>query len=191
MGEAGASLHAAQAEAQAPWGLMAEFATANQLVAAARQAHAAGYTQAQAYAPFHIEGLSEALGMPPTRIPAITFTGGLLSGLGGFFMQWYSAVIDYPVNIGGRPLNSWPMFVPVTFEMVILGAALAAVGAMLIGNRLPRLHHPVFSAPDFELASRNRFFLVLPAQDPAYEPQAAARLLDGLSPLRRDEVPAC
>jgi len=171
------------------WGLMAEFATADALLQGARAARAAGYRQAEAYAPFAVEGLAEALGFERTRVPLATFLGGLAGGLGGFFLQWYSAVVDYPLDIAGRPLDSWPMFVPVTFEMAVLGAAFAAVIAMLAGCGLPQLRHPVFNAPDFELAMRNRFFLCLPAHDPAFEPEAAARLLASLHPLRWVEVP--
>lgn len=171
------------------YGMMAEFATADELVAAARRARAAGYRHAEAYAPFHVEGLAEALGFERNRVALFTFLGGLGGGLGGYFLQWYSAVVDYPLNIAGRPFNSWPMFVPVTFEMTVLGAAFAAVLAMLIGSGLPRLRHPVFGARDFDLATRNRFFLCLPSDDPAYDAQQAARLLDELHPLRRLEVP--
>jgi hypothetical protein len=172
------------------WGLMAEFASAEALLDAATQARQAGYRHAEAYSPFPIEGLSEALGARPPRIPAWTFIGGLLGGIGGFFMQWFSATRAYPVNVGGRPFDSWPMFVPVTFEMVVLCAAIAAVAAMLVGNGLPSLYHPVFNAPDFDLASRNRFFLCLRRDDPGFDPQGARQLLERLQPLRCMEVPA-
>src|SRR3954469_6949110 len=109
------------------WGLLAEFATADELVAAARRAHEEGYARAEAYSPFHVEGLAEALGFERNCVPFFTFAGALLGGLGGYFLQCYSAVIDFPVNIGGRPLDSWPMFVPVTFEMAVLGGAFAAL----------------------------------------------------------------
>jgi hypothetical protein len=172
-----------------PWGLMAEFATADELLRGARAAHAAGYRQAEAYAPFPVEGLPQALGFERTRVPVFTFIGGLLGGLGGFFLQWHSAVIDYPIDVAGRPLDSWPMFVPATFELAVLGAAFAAVGSMLVGSGLPQLRHPVFNAPDFDLAMRNRFFLCLPAHDPVFDPDGAARLLDSLAPMRCVEVP--
>jgi hypothetical protein len=149
---------------------------------------AAGYRHAEAYSPFPIEGLAEALGDGGGSVPFWTFLGGLAGGIGGYFMQWYAAVVDYPVDIAGRPLHSWPMFMPVTFEMAVLGGALAAVLAMLIGSGLPRMRHPVFAAPDFELATRNRFFLFLHSDEAAFEPQQAAALLDSLKPLRRVEV---
>lgn len=172
----------------APWALMAEFATADALLAAARAARAAGYTRAEAYTPFPVEGLAAALGFTRTRLPLITFLGALAGGVGGYFMQWYTAVIDYPVDVAGRPLHSWPMFVPITFELAVLGGALAAFLALLLGSGLPCLYHPVFNAADFELASRNRFFLFLRSDDPVFDAAQAHALLDGLQPLRRCEV---
>jgi hypothetical protein len=170
------------------WGLMAEFATADELLAAARRVRSAGYRHAEAYSPFPVEGLAEALGFERSRVPLYTFAGGLAGGVGGYFLQWYSAVIDYAVDIAGRPLNSWPMFVPVTFEMAVLGAAFAAVVSMLAGSGLPQLRHPLFAARDFDLATRNRFFLCLRSDDAAFDPERSARLLDELKPLRRVEV---
>ena len=171
------------------WGVMAEFATADALLEAARRAAGAGYRRAEAYSPFPVDGLAEALGFEPRSVPRATFVGGLVGALGGFFMQWYSAVIDYPLDIGGRPLNSWPMFVPVTFELTVLCAALAAFGAVLWGSRLPDLAHPLFSSPDFDMATRNRFFLCLRADDPAFDRAGAQALLDALQPIRVTEVP--
>jgi len=173
-----------------PWGLLAEFASADALLAAARQARDAGYRHAEAYAPFPVEGLAAALGFTRCRVPAWTLAGALAGGVLGYAMQWFAAVVDLPLNIGGRPLHSWPMFVPVAFELAVLGGVLAAVAAMLLGSGLPRLYHPVFDAEDFDLASRNRFFLCLRSDDPAFEADAAARLLDTMAPLRRVEVRA-
>jgi hypothetical protein len=116
--------------------------------------------------------------------------GGILGGAGAYFLQWYAAVVDYPLNIGGRPLHSWPAFIPATFELTILGAAVAAVIAMLALNGLPRLYHPLFEVDEFELASRNRFFLCLPAHDPVFAPGPARTLLEERSPLLLREVPA-
>ncbi len=172
----------------ARWGLMAEYADAEQLVAAAQAAHAAGYRYAEGYAPYAVEGLAEALGFRRTRIPAIAFCGGLAGGLGGYFLQWFAAVRSYPEEIGARPLHSWPMFIPVTFELTVLGAALATFVGVLAANRLPRLAHPIFDAPDFDLATRNRFFLVLRDDDPAFDEAGAIALLDATQPLRRAEV---
>ena len=170
------------------WALMAEYAGAEALVAAAQAAHDAGYRHAEAYAPYTIEGLSDAIGFRHSRIPAFTLVGGLIGGAGGYFMQWYAAVRSYPEEIGARPLHSWPMFVPVTFEMTILFAAFTAFFAVLLGNGLPRLAHPIFDAPDFDLATRNRFFLCLRTDDAAFDDAKARALLESTAPLRVEEV---
>jgi hypothetical protein len=171
------------------YGLMAEFASADALLAAAKRAREAGY-RIEAYSPFPVEGLAEAIGFEKTRVPLATLLGGIAGGVGGFFLQWYTAVIDYPENIGGRPLNSWPEFIPVTFETTVLAAAFAAMIAMLVANGLPRLRHPVFDVREFDLATRNRFFLCLRARGPGFEPAPARRFLEGLEPMRVMEVPA-
>lgn len=170
------------------WGLLAEFPTADTLLNAAKAARDHGYTRIEAYSPFPVEGLAEAIGFRRNRIALATFLGGLAGGAGGYFMQWYSAVIDYPLNIGGRPLHSWPMFIPVTFELTVLGAALAAFFGVILGNRLPDVSYPVFRAPEFDLAMRNRFFLCLRSDDPRFEHARAAALLDSLDPIKRSEV---
>lgn len=172
------------------YGLLAEFATADALLAAANRMRAAGYRQLEAYAPFAVDGLAEAVGFRRNRVPLITLLGGIAGGVATYFLQWYAAVIDYPINVGGRPLHSWPSFLPPTFEITILGAAFAAVFGMLIANGLPRLRHPLFEVPEFDLATRNRFFLVLPASDPAFDDATGRRLLQDLQPLLVREVPA-
>jgi hypothetical protein len=170
------------------WALMAEYASAEALVAAAQAAHDAGHRRAEAYAPYHVEGLAEALGHRGSRIPAVVLAAGIVGGGLGYFLQWYAAVVSYPEEIGARPLHSGPMFVPVTFEMAVLFAAFAAFIAALVANGLPRLSHPIFDAPDFDLASRNRFFLCLRTDDPGFDEAAALALLDSTSPIRRAEV---
>jgi Protein of unknown function (DUF3341) len=172
------------------YGLLAEFASAEALVAAARQARQHGFRVLEGYTPFSVEGLAQALELPPSRVPLWTLAGGLLGGSGAFFLQWYSAVIDYPIDAGGRPLNSWPAFIPATFELTVLGAALAAFIGMLVLNGLPRLRHPLFEVEDFHLASRNRFFLCIRASDPAFRLPDTQRWLEGLSPVRVVAVPA-
>jgi hypothetical protein len=172
------------------YGLLAEFRSADALCAAARHVRAHGYTRVEAYSPFAIEGLDDIVGADKGWIAPLTLLGAILGGAGTYFLQWYAAVVDYPVNIGGRPLHSWPAFIPATFEVTILGAAVAAVLAMLLLNGLPRLHHPLFEVEEFELASRNRFFLCLPARDPVFAPGPARDLLEGLHPLLLREVPA-
>jgi hypothetical protein len=171
------------------YGLMAELQGAEQLVAAARAARAAGYRKLEAYTPFSVEGLPEALELPPNRVPLIALIGGIVGGAGAFFLQWYTAVIDYPINSGGRPLNSWPAFIPATFELAVLGAALAAFAGFLALNGLPRLRHPVFDTPDFDLASRNRFFLCIRSDDPLFDLQRTREWLLGLEPLRIAQTP--
>ncbi|WP_413671489.1 DUF3341 domain-containing protein [Massilia cellulosiltytica] len=174
----------------AMYGLLAEFPSADALCAAARHARDNGYTRVEAYSPFAIEGLDDIVGADKGWIAPLTLLGGILGGAGTYFLQWYAAVVDYPINIGGRPLHSWPAFIPATFEITILGAAVAAVLAMFVLNGLPRLYHPLFEVEEFELASRNRFFLCLPARDPVFAPGPARDLLEELHPLLLREVPA-
>jgi len=172
-------------------GLMAEIGGPEALVAAVRRARAAGYRRIDAYSPFPVEGLAEAIGFAGSRIPLATLVGGIAGGSGGFFLQWYSAVVSYPVNVGGRPLDSWPEFIPVTFETTVLFAAVTAVVAMLAGNGLPRLRHPIFEAPHFDHATRNRFFLCILADDERFEAASVRRFLEEIEPIRVVEVPAC
>jgi ActD protein len=169
---------------------MAEFPTPEKLLEAAEKARAAGYAKVEAYSPFPIEGLAEATGMRRNWVPAIVLAGGLAGGIGGYFMQWYSAVISYPINSGGKPLHSWPEFIPVTFETTVLLAALAGVAGMLLLNGLPKLYHPVFNVPQFDLASRNRFFICLRSGEPKFAADSARRFLDELRPVGVWEVPA-
>ena len=166
-----------RAQSSQIYGLMAEFASPEELLAATRGAYEHGYRMMEAYTPFPIEGLAGALGYERNRVAGVVLTGGIVGGFLGFFMQWYSAVIDYPINVGGRPLNSWPAFIPITFEMTVLGAALAAVVGMLAMNGLPRPHHPVFNVPGFVLASNDRFFLSIQARDPQFDLEAARHIL--------------
>ena len=140
------------------YGMMAEFKSSEELVEAVRTVRRQGYRAMDAYTPFPIEGLAEELGFRWNFLPAIVLCGGIIGAVGGFFMQYYANVISLPLNIGGRPHDSWPAFIPVTFELSILVAALFAVLGMLALNRLPMPNHPVFNEPRFELASRNRFF---------------------------------
>jgi hypothetical protein len=168
---------------------MAEFRTPEELLDAARKARDAGYRRVEAYSPFPVEGLAEATGMKRNWVPPIVLAGGLAGGIGGYFMQWYSAVVSYPINSGGRPPHSWPEFIPVTFELTVLVAALAGVLGMLFLNGLPRLTHPVFNVREFDLASRNRFFLCLRAAEPGFRAETARDFLAQLQPLRIWDVP--
>jgi Protein of unknown function (DUF3341) len=171
------------------YGVVAEFLTPDELIDAVEKTRQAGYRRIEAYTPFPVEGLSEALALRRNNVPLITLIGGLTGGLGGFFFQYWVCVIAYPVNIGGRPLNSWPAFIPVTFELTVLGAALSAVFGMLALNGLPRPHHPLFNVKRFvKHATSDRFFLCIEARDPKFHVADSARFLHGLKATHVSEV---
>jgi hypothetical protein len=169
-------------------GLMAEFEEHEQLLEAAKRSFAAGYRSMDGYSPFPIEGLAEALGHQFTPVPLLTLGGGIAGGLGAYFMQWYSQRVLYPLNVGGRPLHTWPNFIPVTFELTILIASLSALVAMLFLNRLPQPHHPVFNVPAFRRASIDRFFLCIESADPKFDYQKTREFLLELRPLAVSDV---
>ena len=164
------------------YGLMAEFDLPEHIVSAAERARDAGYRQMDAFTPFPIEELTDALGIRHTRLPLFVLCCGIAGCLFGFFMQYYVAVVEYPLNIGGRPLNSWPQFIPITFEMTILFSAIGAVVGMFFRNGLPRPVHPVFNVDRFELATRDKFFLLIEAADPRFDRAETERFLKGLEP---------
>jgi len=170
------------------YGLMAEFEQPEDLIRAAHRAHEAGYRKMDAYTPFPIEEVSEAVGHHHTVLPWIVLGGGLFGCLAGFFLQYWVSVIEYPINVGGRPLNSWPSFIPVTFEVTVLFAALSAVFGMILLNRLPQPYHPVFNVERFALASSNRFFLCIEAEDPKFDLQGTRRFLEEQHPFQISEV---
>jgi hypothetical protein len=161
---------------------MAEFDNPTDLVEAARSTYDAGYRRINGYSPFPIEELSDAIGFHKSRLPLIVLIGGILGGLAGYSMMYYMEVIDYPINVGGRPFHSWPSFIPITFETTVLGAALACIFGMLALNKLPQPYHPVFNAPRFALATRDRFFLVIEADDPKFDHDEVERFMQSLSP---------
>lgn len=150
------------------YGLLAEFETPEALLKAAERARQAGYQQMDAYTPFPVEGISEALGLSASRLPLLVFLGGLTGLATGYGLQYYTSVISYPINVGGRPPHSWPAFIPITFELTILFAALSAVLGMFALNRLPMPYHPLFSVPAFDRASRSSFFLAIESTDPMF-----------------------
>jgi hypothetical protein len=162
------------------YGVMAEFEDPNALVAAAYRAYHEGYRRMDAFSPFPLEELHDALGAHHSPLPLIVFLGGALGCVGGYVMQWWMNAVDYPLNVAGKPFNAWPMFMPVTFECTVLGAALAAVLGMLALNGLPMPYHPVFNVPRFALASRNRFFLCIEARDPQFHPERTRAFLESL-----------
>lgn len=171
------------------YGLMAQFAEPEEIREAARKAKAEGYSKVEAYTPFVVEGLVDDLGTRDDRVPKLVFAFGMLGALLGFGLQTYAAVIDYPLNIGGRPDFSWPSFIPITFETGVLCAALGAVFGMLAMNGLPRFHHPVFSAEGFDRATDDRFFLCVEASDPKFESKSTRKFLEGLGAEAVVEVP--
>ncbi len=165
------------------YGIVAEFATAAALVTAARRTRAAGYRRVDAFAPFAVEELPEALELAPSRIPFVMLGGGFAGAAAGLGMQYYASLSAYPMNIGGRPLNAWPAFIPAAFELIILCAVLGGLGALFFTLRLPAVYHPVFNHPDFRRASRDGFFLCIEATDRQFEPHRAELFLRTLAPL--------
>ena len=170
------------------YGVIAEFENPSDLVAAARRVYSLGYRRINGYSPYPIEELSEAIGFTHTSLPLIVFIGGLVGGIGGFLMQYYIEVIDYPINVGGKPYNSWPAFIPITFEMTVLVAAFSAVLGMLVLNKLPQPYHPVFNLPNFAMATRDRFFLAIEANDPKFHHAEVIELLKSLNALEVNDV---
>lgn len=170
------------------YGVMAEFANPTDLVAAARKVYSLGYRRINGYSPYPIEELSEAIGFTHTSLPLIVFIGGLLGGIGGFLMQYWIEVIDYPINVGGKPNNSWPAFIPITFETTVLCAAFAAVLGMLMLNKLPQPYHPVFNVPNFAMATRDKFFLAIEANDPKFDHDKVVELLKSLGAVEVNDV---
>jgi hypothetical protein len=163
-------------------GLMAEYDSPDTLLEATRKTYAAGYRRIDAYSPMPIHGLAQALGFRGTRLPLLVFAAGIVGGLSGYSLCYWISAVAYPLNIGGRPLHSGPSFIPVTFELTILFAALTAVFGMIVANGLPRLYHPVFNLSSFARASQDRFFLCIEADDPRFDPEETRRFLESLNP---------
>jgi hypothetical protein len=174
--------------AQTTYGLMAEFDTPGALVHAATSARLAGYRKMDAYSPIPLHELDEALDLQRTRLPMLVLIGGIIGCMAGFGLAYVASVVWYPMNIGDRPLNSWPQFIPVTFETTVLGAAFAAFFGMWALNRLPQPYHPVFNVPAFERATTDRFFLVIEQVDPRFDQGETRAFLEGLHPLGVHDV---
>lgn len=174
--------------AQRLYGLMAEFINPEDVIRAAERVYREGYREVDAFTPFPVEGLPEAIGEHSNILPLLILGGGIAGAVAGFAMQYYATVISFPLNVGGRPLNSWPAYIPITFELAILTAAFAAILGMFYLNGLPQPYHPVFNVPDFDMASRDRFFIVIEAKDPKFDREQTKQFLKGLGANRVMEV---
>src|SRR6202007_28265 len=172
------------------YGMMAEFDSATALVEAARNTHQAGYKKIDAYSPFPVEELAEAIGFHSNRVALVTLIGAAIGGLTGYLMQYWMAAVSYPINVGGRPYHSWPSFIVVTFELTILVRGISAGFGMLALNGLPMPYHPVFNVPRFVMASKDRFFLIIFSTDPMYDPSGTRQFLQSLEPRSISEVPS-
>lgn len=171
------------------YGVLAEFPDGETLVDAAQQTFDAGYRRIDAFSGYPVEGLADAIGFRRTRLPLLVCIGGIIGGCVGFGLQYWVSVIEYPLNIGGRPLNSWPSFIPVTFELTILFSALTAVLGMLALNKLPEPWHPLFNVPRFQKYAHDGFFLLVQADDPLFHPETTRQFLERLNPIGLYEVP--
>jgi len=172
------------------YGVVAQFGTVEDVLHAAERVRAAGYTRTDAYTPFPIEGLDEALGMQPTRLGWVVLGAGLLGGLGGFFMQWWANTQYYPLVIGGKPFNSWPNWIVIMYECTILAAAFTAGLFMIFRNGMPRAYHPIFNTPGFENATRDKFYVCIRSDDPRFDLRQTTAFLASLGPERVVEVEA-
>ncbi|MDM7916265.1 MAG: DUF3341 domain-containing protein [Candidatus Eisenbacteria bacterium] len=175
---------------RALWGLLAQFPDPQSLARAVEEAREAGYRRIEAYTPWPIEEVKEALGAHDRRVPLFVLLGGLAGGIGGYYLQYWVSVLAYPLNVGGRPYHSWPAFVPPTFELTVLGATIVGILAMLALNGLPRPSHPLFEIPEFERASQDGFFLSIQADDPRFDLPATRKLLADLGATGVHDVPA-
>jgi hypothetical protein len=170
------------------FGMVAEFGTAEEVLNAAEQAKFAGYKKMDAYTPYPVHGLSDAIGFRENVMPYMIFFAGLCGVAFGFTLLWYTSTIDYPLNVGGKPFNSLPSFMPISFECIVLFSALTATFGMLAMNKLPKPYHSIFNTPGFERASQDRFFLGIESEDPNYDSEKTRKFLEGLGPIAVNEV---
>jgi len=171
------------------YGLLAEYDTVPGLVSAAERAREHGYRRMDTYSPFPIEPAAEAIGFHKNRVALVVLMGGLLGGLGGYSLEYWVSVLAYPINVGGKPWHSWPAFIPVTFECTVLGAAISAFIGMLVMNGLPMPYHPIFNAPNFAAASKDKLFLCIEAADPQFDLARTRQFLEQTNPRVVTEVP--
>jgi hypothetical protein len=171
-----------------PYGLLAEFDSADVLIAAAKKVRETGYSRVEAFSPYPLPEAADALGYSKPGVAGLVLAGGIIGGCGAFFMQYWIAAIDYPINVGGRPLNSWPIFIPISFELTVLTAALAGFLGTLLLCGLPRFHHPLFASPLFARSSTDRFYLCIESKDPMYRSAETREFLIGLGPVGVEEV---
>ena len=176
-------------EGPAVYGVMAEFDTADKLVEATQKATDAGYTLMDGYSPYPVGGVADAMKYEKSEMAPLMFIGGLLGATAGFIMQYWTNGVGYPINVGGRPFMSWPSFIPITFELMVLTTALSGVFGLFISCGLPQPYHPVFHVPQFVRASCDRFFLCIEARDPKFEMNAVKDFMNGLQALSVAEVP--
>jgi hypothetical protein len=172
------------------YGMMAEFDTPTALLEAAHRTYEAGYRKIDAYSPFPVEGLAEEIGFHHDSVALVVLICGIIGGLTGYLMQYWCDAISYPINVGGRPYNSWPAFIVITFELTILFGGISALLGMLALNGLPMPYHPVFNVPRFSSASKDRFFLIVFSSDKQYDPAGVRRFLEALQPRSISEVPS-
>lgn len=170
------------------FGMVAEFGSAEEILYAAEQAKFAGYKKMDAYTPYPVHGLSDAIGFRENIVPYMIFFAGLFGVACGFTLLWYTATIDYTLNVGGKPFNSLPSFMPISFEQIVFWSAFTAVFGMLALNKLPQPYHSIFNTPGFERASQDRFFLGIESEDPLYDTVETRRFLESLNPIAVSEV---
>lgn len=185
---AAAHAHAVESEEPKLYGLIADFPDSDSLVAATRQVSAAGYKHVDTHTPYPVGETADALGFPKSEMGVVMFVGGLVGATGGFFMQYWDNTYGYSLNIGGRPYMSWPSFIPITFEMMVLTAALSGLFGLMAICGLPRLNHPLFNSKTFERFSKDRFILSIEAADPKFDAAQTRAFLTGLNPISVEEV---